>query len=183
MAKGYDWETVRARWEAGASANSIATLPGMPSRQAIDKRAKKENWVRDLEPAIKRKVAEKVAGVATEVAERNPEKIAEVINEEAERRAAVERKHREEPQLIRNKLIKALTDHDNAKEPVDKTLAFADLKAAKISSEILKNIHELERKAWRLDVPDSAPEEAPPVNIAFYVKEPVGDIETTNANP
>ena len=47
----YDWELIRARWEAGESANSIAREPDQPSRQAIDKHAKAEQWQKHVNPS------------------------------------------------------------------------------------------------------------------------------------
>ena len=40
----FDWPTIRARWEAGESANQISKTEGYPSQVAISKRAKKEGW-------------------------------------------------------------------------------------------------------------------------------------------
>ena len=42
----YDWDAIRAMWEAGDSANSIAKKPGMPSKQAICQHANTEEWQR-----------------------------------------------------------------------------------------------------------------------------------------
>jgi hypothetical protein len=42
----YDWTAIRAMWEAGQAANSIAQNEGMPCKQAICQRAKKEGWER-----------------------------------------------------------------------------------------------------------------------------------------
>ena len=39
----------------------------------------------------------------------------------------------------------------------EKQLAFEDLKAAKISSECLLNIHKAERQAWNMDAAKAAP--------------------------
>jgi len=150
VAKNYDWEAVRALWEAGAKSSAICKEDGMPSRAGIDKRAKREGWTRDLEPQIRRKVAEKVAGFQ-KVAKRDPKKLADAVDAEAERRAAVERKHRDEPEDIRDMLKDGIKAHNTAETKEDKTLAFADLKAAKISSEVMANIHAMERKAYRMD--------------------------------
>jgi hypothetical protein len=42
----YDWHAIRAMWEAGEAANSIAQKDGMPCKQAICQRANKEHWER-----------------------------------------------------------------------------------------------------------------------------------------
>ena len=42
----YDWGAIRAMWEAGEAATSIAKKAGMPCKQAICQRANKEEWQR-----------------------------------------------------------------------------------------------------------------------------------------
>jgi hypothetical protein len=80
-----DWEMVRAEYEAGAGFRALAGKHGI-SHTGIRKRAIKEGWSQDLEPVIQRKVSERVSGV---VSTGNPEKRAEAITAEAERRAAI----------------------------------------------------------------------------------------------
>ena len=45
----FDWDSIQSRYEAGETAGQIARTPGMPTRQAINKRARKECWERKLE--------------------------------------------------------------------------------------------------------------------------------------
>jgi hypothetical protein len=144
------WETVRAEREAGASFPELAARWGV-SHQAIQKRAKAEGWSdgRDVGEIVRRKAAEKVAGV---VAACNPKKRAEAINAAADRSAEVIRRHQEESNAIRERLYAGLKAHRAAETKEDKQLAFEDLKAAKISSETLLNIHKAERQAWGLEV-------------------------------
>lgn len=139
------WETVRAEREAGASFPDLAARHGV-SHQAISKRAKTEGWHdgEDVAEAIRRKVAAKVAGV---VAAANPQKRAAAIDAEADRSAEVLRRHREETNAVRERLYSGLREHKAAKQ-----LAFEGLKAAKISSETLLNIHKAERQAGGLEV-------------------------------
>ncbi len=143
------WETVRAEREAGASFPELAARHGV-SHQAIQKRAKKESWGdgSDLEGAIQRKVSEKVAGV---VAGCNPKKRNEAADAEAERRAEVLRRHREEPNAARERIYAGLHAHKAAFDKEGKALAFDDLKAAKIAAEALQIVQAMERKAWGLD--------------------------------
>lgn len=143
------WETIRAEREAGASFPELAAKYGV-SHQAIQKRAKTEGWGdgRDVGEIIRRKVAEKVAGVAA----CNPKKRAEAIDAAADRSAEIIRRHQEESNAIRERLYAGLKAHRAAETKEDKQLAFEDLKAAKIASETLLNIHKAERQAWGLDV-------------------------------
>lgn len=143
------WESVRAEREAGASFRDLADKFGT-THQAIQKRAKAEAWGdgQDVSEAIRKKVAEKVAGV---VAAANPKKKAEAIDAAADRSAEVIKRHQEEPNAIRERLYAGLKAHKAAIDKEEKQLAFEDLKAAKISSETLLNIHKAERTAWGLD--------------------------------
>lgn len=143
------WETIRAEREAGASFPELAAKHGV-SHQAIQKRAKAEGWGdgRDVGEIIRRKVAEKVSGVAA----CNPKKRAEAIDAAADRSAEVIKRHQEESSAIRERLYAGLKAHRVAEAKEDKQLAFEDLKAAKIASETLLNIHKAERQAWGLDV-------------------------------
>ncbi|TSE32994.1 hypothetical protein LCC91_07760 [Tepidimonas taiwanensis] len=143
------WETIRAEREAGASFPELAAKYGV-SHQAIQKRAKAEGWGdgQDVGEIVRRKVAEKVAGV---VAACNPKKRAEAINAAAERSAEIIKRHQEESSEIRERLYAGLKAHRAAETKEQKQLAFEDLKAAKIASETLLNIHRAERQAWGLD--------------------------------
>ncbi len=124
------WETVRAEREAGASFPELAARWGV-SHQAIQKRAKAEGWGdgRDVGEIVRRKAAS-----------------AEVI-----------RRHQEETNAVRERLYAGLKAHKAALTKEDKVLAFEDLKAAKIASETIINIHRAERQAWGLDVDNNKP--------------------------
>lgn len=135
MARNYDWETIRAEYEAGASQSELSRKYKV-SRTAIQKHIEAEGWTQDVEPVIQRKVAEKVAGV---VAGCNPKKLAEAIDAEALRRADVVNRHRAE--------------WDEHKGLVDRAIGMEDFdmaKLAKITAETLKIRQEGERKAWQL---------------------------------
>lgn len=82
----------------------------------------------------------------------NQKQKAEAIDAEAEKRAAVIERHREGWSKIREMLENGRKAHKSVKNIEDKSVAFEDLKAAKISSETLKLIQEGERKAWGLDL-------------------------------
>lgn len=136
MAQKYDWETIRAEYEAGASQSDLSRRH-LVSRKAIQKHIEAEGWTQDIEPSISRKVAEKVAGV---VAGCDPKKKAEALDAEAVRRAAVVIRHRDE--------------WDTHKGIVDSAISAKDFdaaKLAKITAETLKIRQEAERKAWQID--------------------------------
>lgn len=136
MARNIDWEAIRAEYEVGATQSELSRKYSV-SRKAIQKHIEADGWSQDVEPAIQRKVAEKVAGV---VAGCDPKKKADAIDAEATRRADVTNRHRDE--------------WDEHKSLVDTAIGmknFETAKLAKITAETLKIRQEGERKAWGLD--------------------------------
>lgn len=134
--RSIDWDTIRAEYEAGGSQAEVARRHGV-SRGAIQKHIAAEGWTQDVEPAIQRKVAEKVAGV---VAACDPKKKADAIDAEASRRADVVGRHRDE-----------WDEHKSLVDTAIGTKDFETAKLAKITAETLKIRQEGERKAWGLD--------------------------------
>lgn len=143
------WETIRAEREAGASFGDLATKFGI-DKAGIVRRAKTEGWGdgSDVEDAVRRKVTEKVTGLSPAA---DPKRKAAAIDDRAERIAEVLRRHCEEPKALRERLYAGLTAHRLAGDLEDKRLAFEDLKAAKISTEAMMNIHKIERQAWGIE--------------------------------
>lgn len=140
------WQEIRAKREAGAKFQELAREYNV-THQAIQKRAKAENWGdgSDVEDVIRRKVAEKVARIRrTE----NPEKKAEAIDAEAERKAAVISRHREEWGKVTD-VIEATVQ---SLEKKDNRTASGLAKLAKTMAEATKIQQEGERKAWGLDI-------------------------------
>ena len=141
----FDWPTIRKLWESGRSAYEIARMPGMPSHTAIDKRKVLELWSRHTEVAIQERVAEKVAGLVAScnIAERE-----KLIDSEAGKRAAIERRHRDEPNDIRVLLYNKINVMSTQPDP--------DVKEIKAVSDCMLAIQTMERKAYRLDSQDLA---------------------------
>lgn len=141
MASQYDWETIRAEYEAGASQSSLSQKHGV-SRTAIQKHISKEGWVQgDVNATINRMAEAKVAGV---VAGCNLEKKAEALAVAAEAKAAIMQKQRQQ-----------WIDHQKI---VDAALAecdFEQAKLAKITAETLAIRQKAERAAWGLDKAES----------------------------
>ena len=134
------WADVRAEREAGASFPALAAKHGV-SHQAIQKRAKAEQWGdgTDVADVVRRKVAEKVAAV---VAADNPQKRAAAIDAAAERSAEVVRTHQRE-----------WAEHRTLFPTAAIKAQFELGKSAKISAEMLKIRQAGERIAWGLDDP------------------------------
>jgi hypothetical protein len=145
----FDWEHIRAEYEAGASQSSLSQKYG-PSRKAIQNHIAAEKWSQDCEPAIQRLAAEKVAGI---VAGGDPQKKAEALDRAAMRRADVEIRHCTEWEEHQSLFDNALADRD-----------FELAKLAKITAETLKIRQEGERKAWRID---SVPMPSPTMNLTL----------------
>jgi hypothetical protein len=150
------WETVRAEREAGATFRALSEKFGV-NDAAIVRRSQAEGWAdgTDVAAAIRRKVSEKVSGI---VSSADPKKKAQAIDAAADRSAEVIKRHQDETNAIRERLYSGLKLHKAAVTKEEKQFAFEDLKAAKISSECLLNIHRAERQAWNLDDAKATPE-------------------------
>lgn len=164
MSARFDWETIRAEYEAGATQGDLSRRHGC-SRKAIQKRIGSEGWVQgDVRVQIARIVEEKVAGV---VAGSDPKKRAKALEKEADKRLDVVLRQREEVATQKQLINKAIQDKD-----------FDFAKLAKITAEALQIAHNMERKAWGLDIPatpvhmggDPATQK---VQVAIVVQPPV----------
>lgn len=133
MNSRYDWETIRAEYEAGASMGELSRRHGV-SKTAISKRARTESWLQDLSGTVNRMAEAKVYGVVDTV---NPKKKAEALDRAADAKAAVMLRHKNE--------------WERQQEISDRAMATEDFdlaKLAKITAETLKIRQEGERKAW-----------------------------------
>lgn len=133
MAARYDWETIRAEYEAGATMGGLSRKHGV-DKAAISRRARKEGWTADLAEAVNRRAEAKVNGIVNAV---DPQKRAEAVNRAAEAKAAV---------ILRHK-----AEWDRHQAIIDEALSAGDFdraKLAKITAETLKIRQEGERRAW-----------------------------------
>lgn len=151
MAARFDWETIRAEYEAGASQSDLSRRYGL-SRTAIQKHIRAEGWMQDISGTINRLAEAKVAGV---VAGCNPQKKAAALDRAADAKAAVMRRHKEEWERHQALIDEALAAGD-----------FDKAKLAKITAETLKIRQEGERRAW--GIKDSA-EEARAADVSVNV--------------
>ncbi len=132
------WETVRAEREAGKSFPELAKKHGV-SHQAIQKRAKNEGWGNgaDIGVTVRRKVAEKVAGL---VAGCNPKKKAEALENAAKKGFDIIQRHQKDWEAHHN----SYTVDGIAKD-------FEIGKSAKICAEMLAIRQKAERAAYGLE--------------------------------
>ena len=142
MAARYDWETIRAEYEVGASQSDLARRHGV-SRAAIQKHIRAEGWMQDVSGAINRMAEAKVAGV---VAGSNPKKKAAALDRAADRKAEKIREQREVWDGLNRDIRESMQAGD-----------FERLKCLKICSEALRNVQECERKAWGIVEADVRP--------------------------
>ncbi len=133
MAARYDWETIRAEYEVGASQSELAKRHGV-SRKAIQKHITAEGWAQDISGTLDRLTEAKVAGV---VAGCDPKKKAAALDRAADAKAAVIMRHKEEWEQ-HQQLIRAAVENGD----------FDAAKLAKITAETIKIRQEGERKAW-----------------------------------
>lgn len=160
--KAIDWAQGRALFATGKSYAAIGAALGCDKAYVI-RTAKAQEWKRDAEAEIAQRVTEKVTGVVTDAVTGDAAKKRErAIELEASRRAEVLAKHQAEWGKARDRLLTALDANMNAKGLKEKAIAFADLKAAKISAEAMAIIQGGERKAHRLDEPPGMNPNLPP---------------------
>lgn len=155
------WQEARAYYEAGANQIATADKFGV-SRSAVQKKIENEGWTQDLEAAIRRKVAEKVAG---KVAGCNPQQTAAAVDAEAERRVAVNRRHEklwEQATTLQQQAINKAVGEDG------KIIFVPDpalQRAAKLNADTVAVIVAGERKVYRLD--ETAAGNEPPPEVRF----------------
>lgn len=133
MSARYDWETIRAEYEAGATMGELSRRHGV-DKAAISRRAKKEGWVADLSEVVNRQAEAKVNGIVNTV---DPKKRAEAVDRASDAKAAVIEGQRESWNGFDRKVTAALEAND-----------FDRLKCLKIASEALRNAQECQRRAW-----------------------------------
>lgn len=133
MSARYDWETIRAEYEAGTSQADLSRRHGV-SRKAIQKHITVEGWTQGSSGTVNRMAEDKVAGI---VAGCDPKKKAEALNRAADAVAAVMIRHKAEWERHQALIDEALEAGD-----------FDKAKLAKITAETLKIRQEGERKAW-----------------------------------
>lgn len=124
------WANVRKRYETTAiSMNALANeLNGIISRQGLDKRAKRDGWIKGeiIHPDdTARRTALKLADITREM---GPEEVEERLESLAEMRAALVRKHRDmwkEIDGIYNDAVKAYRDETFMPEDIRVRYALA----------------------------------------------------------
>lgn len=142
MATRYDWETIRAEYETGATMGGLSRRHGV-NKAAISRRARKEGWTQDISGAVDRLAEAKINGVVNSV---DPQKKAAAVDAAAERKASVIREQRDAWNGFKGDVREALAAND-----------FERLKCLKIASEALRNAQECERKAWGIVEADVRP--------------------------
>jgi len=143
-----DWKQIRDEREAGLSFSRLAFRHGI-DKATIVRRAKAEGWGNgaDATELVRRKAMAKFAGVTFT----SPKKKAAAIDIVADLAADVIRLHQAEAEQVRELLWRGLNANRAAETLNEKRLAFETLKAAKDSSETLKNLQRMERISHGLD--------------------------------
>lgn len=117
-----DWERIEALYRAGVmSSREIAAEVGGVSHAAINKRAKKEEWPRDLAAKIKAKADALVSKktVSSEVASRKVETEKQVVEVEAQVQARIRLSHRADIERNRNLLRKLVDELEHQTDNMD----------------------------------------------------------------
>lgn len=167
----FDWDSIRAEFEAGASESALARKWG-PSRAAIRKRRARDAkagdpWRQDSEQRIRRATRAKLSGVDKAP---DPVTLEKAIADEAGRRAGIIEGHRQLfadcRQLVQEALALRRATMTGRGKSAKKTggvaVAFDAMKLAKITSEAARNIMVGERLAYGI----AEGEERPPTDLA-----------------
>jgi hypothetical protein len=147
----FNWKVIQSEWESGESSSEISRKKNRPTPALISRRARQDNWQRDLEKIIRERVSERVSSISgrENVSERK-----NLIEKESKKRADIEIRHRDEPSLIRSMLYHGIKENENSDDVKQVKKSSDFLKATKLSMEIMKGIQEMERKSFRLDTAD-----------------------------
>lgn len=133
MAK-FDWNTIRAEYELGASQASLAKRYGC-SRKAIQKHILAEGWIQgNVSATLGRVFEEKVAGIGPGCD--LPEKVI-AIDKSADEKVEIVKRHRKEWAEHKLLIDAAIREEDYEKA-----------RLAKITAETIKIRQEGERRAW-----------------------------------
>lgn len=189
-----DWERIETEYRAGIlSTREIASASGV-SHTAINKRAKKDGWVRDLKAKIQAKADELVSRrvVSTEVSSQRAATERQIIEANAERIAQVRGEHRVDIQRVRSLALTLLGELESQSASLEDLQTLGDLlrseddngqdrrndlyqkiistpgrvDSAKKVAETLKHAITMEREAYGLD--DKKPIEPPgEITISF----------------
>lgn len=141
----FDWETIRAEYEAGATMGRLAESHGV-NKSAISRRAAKEVWTQDVTNAVDRRVNAKVNGIGNTV---DPVKKSAALDAAADRKVAVIERHRVEWEEHRTLINEAVVARD-----------FNAAKLARITAEVIQIRQSGERKAWGIMDVDVRPRDA-----------------------
>jgi AcrR family transcriptional regulator len=189
-----DWERIETDYRAGIlSTREIAAAAGI-SHTAINKRAKKDGWVRDLKAKIQAKADELVSRrvVSTEVSSQKAATERQIIEANAERIAQVRGEHRGDIQRVRSLALNLLGELEGQSASLEDLATLGELlrnpdddgndrrndlylkiistpsriDSAKKVAETLKHAITMEREAYGLD--DKKPEQPPgEITITF----------------
>lgn len=161
------WLEQRMRWEADPTYTAVAVSTAMGvSGSAVSQRMKKEGWQRVSDPkelarrandradkamaaeatreaaetVAKQVTQDAVAGVKTRAVEAEVARRDNTADLAVDMRARILERHRKEVDGVRNILYAAIRENN-----------FEKAKLGKITSETVKIIQDIERKAWSLD--------------------------------
>ena len=129
------------------------------------RRAKREGWQCGAARAdVESRTREIVTGNVTGEQDIKAEMAVEV---EAQGRAAVILRQREEAQELREALFRALGECDNSTTLEERRAANLGLRAVKVGAQALWLLQGAERRAWRLDEPDESPRGRVEIDVSW----------------
>jgi len=172
VSKDIDWTTIERDYRTGLlSLREIAEPHGI-SETAVRKRAKRDNWDRDLEARIQARADALVrkAEVRDQVRNANLASDREIIEANAERIAAVRSEHRKDIQNLRGIAERLISELHQAEQ--DGTL-YEQVRTLKALTETVESIVKMEREAYGIDksTPEKpANDDTPPIDMMDAVR-------------
>jgi len=141
-----DWQALRADYRLGIFSNCQLAQKYGVTEAAIRKRAVKEDWGKDLTEQIQKEINRRLQKFEPQNAKFEPRTLdSDIVEAAAASGAAVVQRHRrilDKAQAIIDDLLPQIAD-----APVDRQIPMV-----KELSVAAKNLIELERRAWNLDV-------------------------------
>lgn len=148
-----DWDRVRQDFELGGSTISELARRHGVDKAAVSRKAKKDNWIQDVNGAVDRLTTALVNGVVNTV---DSKKRAEGITAAAERKLQILEIHKRQWEQHRQHIENAVSAAD-----------FEAAKLAKITAETLKIVQDGERQAWGIRKDDAPPTATDPIKDLF----------------
>lgn len=143
------WGKIRAGWETGETGTALAARFGV-SPQVVCRKAKREGWARS--ETVAEEVKDRAAAKLRKSAVSDPEERDAIIDAKADELAELCRKHVHECKAARAMMYDGYQEVKAGETKKVRDAGWEKLKSAKIMSETLRIIQEIEINRYHLSV-------------------------------